>query len=133
MISIQILAFILLIAHLISVGFIASVLYKQSKQFGKEIDFSLLPNLSKFEKRNIYRMRRVLFALALIILLGNLAPIVIDWITLISNNAIGRTPNIRPISIMYACSNAITAMLSAFMIWVLYKLAGIEPPHNDKK
>lgn len=133
MISIQIIAFILLIARLISVFFIVKVLITQARQFGREIDFSLVPNLSKFQQKNIYRIRRVLFALAVIILIGNFIPIVIDYITLITDNSLGRTANVKPISIAYAFSNAITAMLSAIMIWTLYKLAGISDLPNDKK
>lgn len=129
MISIQAIAFILLIARLISVGFIISVLIVQLRNFKHEIDFSLTPNLNKYQKKNIYRIRRVLFALSVIILLGNLVPIVIDWITFITDNSLGRTPNVKPISVAYAFSNALTAMFSAIMIWALYKLAG----YNDNK
>lgn len=127
MISIQVIAFILLIARIVSVSFIVSVLFTQGRQLGREIDFSLTPNLSKFQKKNVYRIRRILFALSIIILLGNLVPIAIDWITLVTDNSIGRTPNVKPISVAYAFSNALTAMFSAIMIWALYKLAG----YND--
>lgn len=132
MISIQIIAFILLIARLVSVGFIVSVLLTQVKQLGKPIDFSLTPNLSKYQEKNIYRIRRVLFALSVIILLGNLVPIAIDWVTLISDNSLGRTANVKPISVMYAFSNALTAMFSATMIWTLYRLAGIGDQNDNK-
>jgi len=125
MISIQAIAFILLIARLISVGFILAVLIKQAKQFGREIDFRLAPYLKKFERRNVYRLRTALFLLAKIIFIGNLVPIAIDYITLITDNSLGRTANVRSISIAYAFSNALTAMFSAVMIWALYKIAGV--------
>ena len=125
MISIQIIAFILLIARLISIGFILAVLIKQAKQFGREIDFRLEPYLTKFERRNVYRLRTALFLLAIIIFIGNLVPIAIDYITLIADNSLGRTANVRSISIAYAFSNALTAMFSAVMIWALYKIAGV--------
>lgn len=125
MISIQAIAFILLIARLISIGFILAVLIKQAKQFGREIDFRLAPYLTKFERRNVYRLRTALFLLAIIIFIGNLVPIAIDYITLITDNSLGRTANVRSISIAYAFSNALTAMFSAVMIWALYKIAGV--------
>lgn len=125
MISIQAIAFILLIARFISIGFILAVLIKQAKQFGREIDFRLAPYLTKFERRNVYRLRTALFLLAIIIFIGNLVPIAIDYITLITDNSLGRTANVRSISIAYAFSNALTAMFSAVMIWALYKIAGV--------
>lgn len=128
MISIQIIAVFLLIARLISVGFIVTVLILQWRLFKTKIDFSLVPNLSNYQKKTIYRARKLLFALAVIIFLGNMVPIMIDTITIISDNAIGRTPNVRAISIAYAGSNALTAMFSAIMIWGLYKLAGLADP-----
>lgn len=125
MISTQAIAFILLIARFISIGFILAVLIKQAKQFGREIDFRLAPYLTKFERRNVYRLRTALFLLAIIIFIGNLVPIAIDYITLITDNSLGRTANVRSISIAYAFSNALTAMFSAVMIWALYKIAGV--------
>jgi hypothetical protein len=125
MVAIQTIAIFLLIARLISVVFIGMVLYLQSRLFGTKIDFSLVPNLSKFQKRNIYLARKVLFTLSVVIFLGNLIPIVIDTLTIFSDNAAGRNPEGPTISIMYAFSNALTAMFSAIMIWGLYKLAGL--------
>lgn len=122
--DIQTVALFLLIARLISVGFIITVIIKQARLFGKSIDFTLVPNLSKLQQTSVYRIRRVLFILSVIILLGNLVPIVIDWITLIGDE-LGRPSFLRSISIAYAASNALTAMFSAIMIWTLYKLAGI--------
>lgn len=122
--DIQTIALYLLLARIISVIFIVSVILKQVKLFGKKIDFSLVPSLSKLQQTSVYRIRRVLFILSVVILLGNLVPIVIDWITLFNDN-LGRPNAIKTISIAYAFSNATTAMFSAIMIWTLYKLAGI--------
>lgn len=134
--DIQTIALFLLIARVISVIFIVSVLVRQAKLFGKSIDFSVIPYLTKLQRKSVYRIRTVLFFLSLIILLGNLVPIVIDYITLFSNN-LGRPSNLRAISIAYAFSNALTAMFSAIMIWTLYKLAGIgstgTPDTDDSK
>lgn len=130
MLSIQTIAVILLIARLISVGFILFVLRLQWKLFKSKIDFSLVPNLDHYQQTTVYRIRRVLFVLAVIIFLGNMIPILIDAITIFSHNSLGRTQSIRPISVAYAVSNAFTAMFSAIMIWTLYKLAGISPRKN---
>lgn len=122
--DIQTIALYLLLARLISVAFIVTVLVKQAKLFGKEIDFSLVPNLTKLQRKSVYRIRTVSFFLSLIILAGNLVPIIIDYITLF-NNDLGRPQSVRAISIAYAFLNALTAMFSAIMIWTLYKLAGV--------
>lgn len=134
--DIQTIALILLIARVVSVAFIITVLLRQARLFGKQIDFSVVPFLTKLQRKSVYRIRTVLFTLSVIILLGNLVPIVIDYITLF-NNDLGRPANVKLISIAYAFSNALTAMFSAIMIWTLYKLAGIgstgTPEVNDSK
>lgn len=133
---IQTIALFLLIARVISVLFIISVLVRQAKLFGKSIDFSVVPYLTNLQRKSVYRIRTVLFTLSVIILLGNLVPIVIDYITLFGDS-LGRPSQLRPISIAYAFSNAFTAMFSAIMIWTLYKLAGIgstgTPETNNPK
>lgn len=123
MVDIQTIAFLLLLGRLVSVSFILVVLYRQYKLFGTQIDFALVPNLSRMQRKNVYTIRRILFALSVIILIGNLAPIVIDVITLFAET--DRPANLRPISIIYAFSNSFTAMFSAAMIWTLYRVAGI--------
>lgn len=125
MVAIQTIGIFLLIARIISVIFIVIILRLQWRLFGTKIDFSLVPNLSNFERKRVYLARKVLFALALIVFLGNMIPIVIDTLTIISDNAVGRNPEVPTISIMYACSNALTAMFSAIFIYALYKIAGL--------
>lgn len=134
--DIQTIALILLIARVISVVFIISVLLQQIKLFGKPIDFEAVPYLTKLQRKSVYRIRTVLFCLSVVILLGNLVPVVIDYITLFGDS-LGRPTSLRPISIAYGFSNALTAMFSAIMIWTLYKLAGIgstgtPATHNSK-
>lgn len=131
MVSIQTIAFFLLIARLISVAFILIIIKLQWRLFGTEIDFSLVPNLSKYQKKKVYRTRKILFALAIIVFLGNLVPIIIDTITAFDDNSLGRNPNVPTISIAYAFSNALTAMFSAIFIWALYKIAGLT--NTDKE
>ena len=124
MVSIQVIAIFLLIARLISVIFIAVVLRLQWRLFKSSIDFSLVPNLSNFEKKRVYLARKVLFALALAVFLGNMVPIVIDTITIFNDN-LGRPTALQIISVAYAASNALTAMLSAILVWALYRIAGL--------
>lgn len=129
--SIQFIALCLLIARVISVVFIVAVLLRQWRLFKLPIDFSLVPGISSMEKRSVYRVRRILFTLSVIILLGNMIPILIDTITLFYNP--DRPTNVKTISVAYAFSNAITAMLSSIMIWALYKLAGLGSNKHDPK
>lgn len=109
MISIAIIAFILLIMRLISAGFILSVLRKQWRLLHKPIDADLR------------LFQRILFAMSVIIFLGNGVPIVIDTITLFVETS--RPAKLAALSISYALSNALTAMVSAILIWLMYKIA----------
>lgn len=134
--DIQTIALILLVARVLSVIFIVIVLLRQVRLFGKEIDFSVVPFLTNIQRESVYRIRTVLFTLSVIILLGNLVPVVIDYITLFSDD-LGRPASLKPISIAYGFSNALTALFSSIMIWTLYKLAGIgstgTPASRDSK
>ena len=130
MLDIKTIALCLLIARLISVTFIVMVLVRQYRLFGLPIDFSLVPGISKLEKRSVYRLRRVLFTLSLVIFLGNMIPILIDSLTLFVETS--RSAHVHTISIMYAFSNSLTAMFSAIMIWLLYRVAGIGVNTNRK-
>ena len=86
MVSIQLIAVFLLLARLISVVFIVIVLRLQWRLFKSAIDFSLVPNLSAFERNRVYLARKVLFALAVAVFLGNMIPIVIDTITIFNED-----------------------------------------------
>lgn len=130
MLDIKTIALCLLIARLISVTFIVLVLVRQYRLFGLPIDFSLVPGISKLEKRSVYRLRRVLFTLSVVIFLGNMIPILIDCLTLFIETS--RPAHVHTISIMYAFSNSLTAMFSAIMIWLLYRVAGIGVNTNRK-
>ena len=130
MLDIKTIALCLLIARLISVTFIVMVLVRQYRLFGLPIDFSLVPGISKLEKRSVYRLRRVLFTLSVVIFLGNMIPILIDSLTLFVETS--RSAHVHTISIMYAFSNSLTAMFSAIMIWLLYRVAGIGVNTNRK-
>jgi hypothetical protein len=110
MIPIQIIAAILLLARLASDFYMARVLRKQWKLLKLPIE----PEIKRF--------RKVLFILSIVIFVGNFIPIIIDSITLLYGNP-GRPAAVRPISLMYAVSNASVAFFSAYLIHLLYKLA----------
>lgn len=110
-IPIELLALILLVLHLGSVVYIGGVLRKQWRL----LKVPIYPEIKRF--------RRVLFTLSAIILIGNAIPIFVDLVTILTNNSLGRTPSVKPISFAYAMSNALTALVSAYLIHTLYKLA----------
>ena len=98
---------VLFILHLIASGFMLSVLRKQLGLFKKYID----PELRAF--------RMVLFLLSTSIFLGNLIPLTIDFI-----NAIGDSSSEVPIGrLLYISTNAIVAVISAGLIWSMYRMA----------
>lgn len=69
-------------------------------------------------------MRIVLLLLSMGIFVGNAIPIVVDVITIFTDNSIGRSQSLGLYSVLYATSNALTAFISAFMVGLLYWLAG---------
>ena len=112
MLSIKILAVCLLSLHAISSIYIYGVLRKQVALLKAPIT----PALKHF--------RYVLLSLSVVIFIGNIVPIVIDGLTLFVNT--GRPANLRIVSILYAFSNALTALVSAYLIHTLYRLAANE-------
>jgi len=116
--DIRYLASILLALHLISGVFIALVIKRQWGLFKDMIDHSLL----------VYR--KVLFALSCVIFLGNLNPILINLQTILFGPG-ARPAKLQPISISYAVSNAVVAMISAILIFILYKMAADATSKKD--
>jgi uncharacterized BrkB/YihY/UPF0761 family membrane protein len=102
-------AFTLLITHLASMVFIFNVLKRQWRLMKQPI-----PSYVK-------RYRYTLFILSLVIFAGNIVPIIIDALTLFIE--VGRPDTVKLVSLLYAYSNAITAVVSAYLIWTLYRLA----------
>lgn len=109
MLTIQQLAIGLIFLHMGSVIYISMVLRRQFGLFKVPIS----PYLNHF--------RKVLFTLSCIVLLGNVIPILIDVLTLFVQT--GRPAHLRIVSILYAFSNGVTALISAYLIWKLYHLA----------
>jgi len=108
MIDIKLIALTLLICRLASVGFILAVLRKQS-----------VPLRAK-DHPEVGTLRRVLFYLALVILVGQFVPILIDWATLL-DQAKRSTPS--ALGVAYAYSNAFTAVISSLLLWLVYRVS----------
>lgn len=98
---------VLFVLHLIASGFMLSVIRKQLGLFKKYID----PELRSF--------RLVLFLLSTSIFIGNFIPLTIDFI-----NAVGKSPDEVPFGrVLYITTNAIVAVISAGLIWSMYRMA----------
>lgn len=121
-ISIQTLAIILILAHIGSDIFMAVVLNKQYRLFSRAIT----PDDSLYQDGDINKIKNFrfrLFLLSAVIFAGNTIPILIDGITIFTNNSLDRNPTVPLISLLYAVSNAITALVSAYLISTLYRIA----------
>jgi hypothetical protein len=103
-------ASLLLIGRILSMYLMVSVIRRQWILFKIPID------------KDLVKFRKILLLLSSAIVIGNLIPILIDLIAIVySNSQYIARPN--AISVIYAVSNNLTAVLSAFFIWALYKLA----------
>jgi hypothetical protein len=129
-IDIQTLATILIIMHSGSAVFMGFVLKRQYKLFSHDITL----DDTRYEAGDINRIKRFrlgLFLLSSVVLLGNVVPIVIDLITILGDNAVNRAPQVHTVSILYAVSNALTALISAYLISTLYRIAkGVNDPNE---
>lgn len=108
--NIKVIAAILLVERLLAVTLMLFVVRKQLSLFKRRAD------------QEIHRFRKLLFALALVITASNFIPIVIDALTLFANLEYRDNP--QPIGILYAISNATTAVISAAALLAIYRLAG---------
>jgi hypothetical protein len=106
--DIKIIALTLLICRIVSVAFILAVLRKQ---------WGLLKARNHVE---VATLRKVLFYLAVVILVGQFVPILIDSATLL-DQAKRNAPS--ALGIAYAYSNALTAMISSLLLWLVYRVS----------
>lgn len=127
-ISIQVLALILMLVHIVSDIFMARVLYRQWGLFKVNYDDF---GIAESELRDIKRFRVTLFTLSCIVFAGNVVPIIIDTITVLTDNSLHRNADVPIISLAYAVSNALTALISAYLIFTLYRIAkGSDNPNE---
>lgn len=117
--SIEAFAALLMAFHVVSGVFIGLVIKRQLGLFKSTIH------------ANLRTYRRVLFALSVVIFAGNLNPILIDFVTFMGG-AEGRPTSVKAVSISYAVSNAVVAMISAILIYILYRMAS-DASSNSKK
>jgi hypothetical protein len=108
MTEIKFIALTLLLCRIVSVGFILAVLRKQ---------WVLLSTKNHVE---VATLRRVLFYLAVVIFLGQFVPIHLDSATLIDQVKRGAP---SALGVAYAYSNAITAMISSLLLWLVYRVS----------
>jgi len=95
-----------------SVAFITSVLITQIPLLKAHNDFST--RVTQY----------ILLSLALVILLGNLVPIVVDLGTVFGD--IRRSSAVlNTVGIGYAFSNAFTSLFSAGLVWGMYRLIAL--------
>lgn len=104
-------AAILLVGHIVSASFMLLVVRRQRALTKLPIDSDLLP------------FRRTLNRLSVAILIGNIIPILIDILTITAHDSLRREDSPSGIGIIYGISNAVTAVISAYLIWTLYKQA----------
>jgi hypothetical protein len=107
--TVQRIAIILLIMRIISVSFIILVIKRQYGLFKLRIDTQLV------------QFRMVMFILGHIFLLGNVLPIITDVYYAFFH--ISKEVNLL---VYYAISNALTSLVAAFLLWNIYRIAGME-------
>lgn len=108
--NVQIHAGILLTERLVAVAFLLPVLIKQVGLMRLRANSSL------------NTLRHVLFGIGLVIFIGQLVPILIDTAALLE--LYERSGNPNPLGLAYAHSNALTALLAAILLNLIYKVAG---------
>ena len=117
--SIETAALLLAIIRLGSVAFIASVLYTQIPLLKAPNDFST--------KVTQY----ILLSLAMVILFGNVVPIIVDVGTVLGD--VERSSEVlNATGIGYAFSNALTSLFSAGLIWGMYRLIALSNKRHEK-
>lgn len=110
--NIQTLAFLLLIGRLVSITFNVLVLRRQWK-------LRKIPTHPR-----LMQIRRVLTALAVIIFIGNIYPMLLDLFTLFYPG-VRTSQTVNLVGTFYSLDNNLTFMFASIFIWVLYKLADV--------
>lgn len=110
MIELQLLAAIALLFRLGAAAFLIIVIVKQIRLLRRNIE----PRLRTF--------RNVLFALSVVMLLGTIWSIILDFLTIINVNT-GRPAMVNWASASYVLTNSGVALVASGFIWLLYLLA----------
>lgn len=111
------LAFLLLVGRIIAVIFMLYVLYQQFR-------LVRLPPPDSFQgkaRQLFIAFRYTLFALGIIVLVGNFIPVLIDTATLLNQVHGRRSP--PPLLAAYGLSNSFSDAAAAVALAIMYKLA----------
>lgn len=104
--SVKILAIILLLVNLVTVGFLIAVMAKQIK-------------LIRLKIHSLQPQRITFLALSLTSFIGQLAPLALLLnAVLMDGTASTRQPSVLGMS--YAVSNGITSLVLSILLWILY-------------
>lgn len=110
MIKVQILALILLIARLVSVCYLNKTLRTQKRLLRLRIDND--------DDGEIKRFRLILHRMTLVVFYGQIIPIALDIQAVLFPDR-----RVFWLGVLYAISNAFTALTAAVLIWRIYQLA----------
>lgn len=110
--NIQVLAALLLVGRVISIMFNILVIRRQWV-------IRKIPTHPR-----LLNIRRVLSLLAILILLGNIYPFLLDIYTLFYPG-VRSTQTVNFVGVAYSLDNNLTFMFASILIWTLYKLADI--------
>lgn len=105
--DVKVIAAMLLVIRLLATLFIGAVLVQQYQLMKAQVS------------DDIGALRKVLMALAVIILLSHVIPIMVDIITLFGN-PLNRT--VTPIGVMYAFSNDFSGLIASLLLWTVYRV-----------
>lgn len=111
MIDLQTYVIILLLIAGVGMYYIFRVLREQRRLFKYKI-----------KDNEIRRIRRVLFAISIVIIVMGAIPIAINLYTLLVSSA-GRPHVVSAISLVYSLGVHIQSLLLSYLLWQLYKLA----------
>lgn len=109
---------ILLAISAVAMVFIIRVLIKQVGLFKYPIS-----------DKNISHFRKILFGIALVIIIMGLIPIAINIATLFINT--GRPTIVKPVSLVYSLAVHLQTLLLSYLLWRIYRLANGD--FNDKE
>jgi ethanolamine transporter EutH len=119
--DIKVYAALLLVLRMVSLFFMGSVIKRQLQLFRLYID------------KEIRMYRRILFVLAIAIFVGNLIPGLIDILT-ITGELTRSSKTINGVSLVYSGAWAITSLLSAILIWWLYRMSHtVDRSHDESE
>lgn len=116
--KIQYIAFGLLLLRIVAVIFMTLVLRRQYKLFKEPVEPEAV------------HVRLVLFIFAVVIMVGQIVPIMIDLATILADVK-RTTPN--ALGVAYGYSNATTAAISSILFWLIYRFIAQQNVRLAKK